>query len=217
MQNKNLIIKQLPNGPMGNFQYFLGDKTTGKIAVVDPAWDIDFLRSEARKAGCKIVSIFLTHGHHDHVNGLDKLLSTDDVPVYISKDEYPLYMPQCKNLHKIGDHAKIQIGSVEFEFIQTPGHSPGCQLIKHGDTVVCGDTIFIDGCGRCDLPGSDPKAQYKSLYAIVMKLPDSAVLYPGHDYGPAPYATVGEQKKTNPYLQCKSLAEFLEQRMGIIL
>src|SRR3989338_2478002 len=103
MQNKNLIIKQLTNGPMGNFQYFLGDKMTGEIAVVDPAWDIDFLRAEADKANYKIVSIFLTHGHHDHVNCLDKLLSTHDVPVYISKAEYPLYMPQCKNLHKIED------------------------------------------------------------------------------------------------------------------
>ena len=217
MKDKNLIFAQIPNGPMANFQYFLGDAAAKEIAVVDPAWDVDLLRSEAKKAGYKIVSVFLTHGHHDHVNGLDDLLSTHDVPVYISCHEYPLYMPRCKNLHKIEDHAKLKIGKVEFEFIATPGHSPGCHLIRHGDTVVCGDTIFIDGCGRCDLPGSDPKAQYKSLYEIVMKLPDSTVLYPGHDYGPTPYATVGEQKKTNPYLQCKSLNEFLEQRMGLIL
>ena len=217
MSHKNLILKQLPNGPMANFQYFIGDATSGEIAVVDPAWDIDFLCSAAKKEKYKIVSIFLTHGHHDHVNGLDKILSLHDVPVYISKYEYPLYMPQCRNLNKIEDRARLKVGSIEFEFIRTPGHSPGCQLIRHEDTVICGDTIFVDGCGRCDLPGSDPKAQYKSLYEIVMKLPDSAILYPGHDYGPAPFATVGEQKKTNPYLQCASLKEFLAERMGIIL
>ncbi len=84
-----------------------------------------------------------------------------------------------------------------------------------GDTLIAGDAIFIDGCGRCDLPGSDPKAMYHSLYEVIMKLPDSTVIYPGHDYGPTPFATVGEQKKTNPYLQCKNLEEFLMGRMGM--
>ncbi|OGX27885.1 MAG: hypothetical protein A2787_04100 [Omnitrophica WOR_2 bacterium RIFCSPHIGHO2_01_FULL_48_9] len=214
---ENLILKQLAVGPMANFQYFLGDKRSNEIAVVDPAWDIDFLRSEAKRLGYKIVAIFLTHGHHDHINGLDDLLSTHDVPVYISENEHPLFMPRCKNLKKIKDRTKLKIGAIEFDCILAPGHSPGCQLFKYDHAAVCGDAIFIDGCGRCDLPGSDPKAMYHSLYNIIMKFSDSTILYPGHNYGPTPYATVAEQKATNPYLQCESLNEFLEQRMGISL
>lgn len=217
IQEFNLILKQMEIGPMANFQYFIGDKHTGETAVVDPAWDVDFLRAEAKRLGYKIVSVFLTHGHMDHVNGLDDLLATHDIPVYISKNEHPLFMPKCKNLHKIGDGTKLKVGGIEFECILTPGHSPGCQLFKHDNVVISGDTIFIDGCGRCDLPGSNARAMYNSLYNIVMKLPDSCVLYPGHNYGPTPSATVGQQKETNPYLQCESLEEFLEERMGIIL
>ncbi|OGX06759.1 MAG: hypothetical protein A2Z88_10945 [Omnitrophica WOR_2 bacterium GWA2_47_8] len=214
-KGKNLILEQMGNGPMDNFQYFLGDHRTNEIAVTDPAWDIDYLRSQAKKKGYKISAIFLTHGHHDHTNGLDNLLSTHDVPVYISKNEHPLYMPKCKNLTQIENHTKLKIGGIEFQCLFTPGHSPGCQVFLHGNTLISGDTLFIDGCGRCDLPGSSPKDMYNSLYNVIMQLPDPTVIYPGHDYGPTPFATVKEQKETNPYLQCSSLEEFLQERMGI--
>ena len=200
---------------MDNFQYFLGDAKTGEIAVVDPAWDVDFLCQEAQKHDYKITSVFLTHGHPDHVNGLDKILARHNVPAYISKDESALFKPKHKNLVEIKNHTKLKVGQIEFECLFTPGHSPGCQCFKYENVLIAGDTLFIDGCGRCDLPGSDPRAMYHSLYEIIMKLPDSILIYPGHDYGPVPFATLGEQKKTNLYLQCTSLQEFLGERMGL--
>ena len=201
-------------GPLNNFIYFIGDQATKEIAVVDPAWDVDYLRSEAKKKGYKITNIFLTHGHPDHVNGLEDLLSTHNVPVYISTHEAPFYTPKTKNLKKVEDHEKLKIGSIEFECILAPGHTPGCQCFKSGDTLIAGDVIFIDGCGRCDLPGGDAKVMYNSLYNIIKKLPDTTVIYPGHNYGPTPFATLGSQKKTNPYLQANNLEEFLYNRMG---
>ena len=200
---------------MDNFQYFLGDARSGEIAVVDPAWDVDFLCQEAQKHDYKITSVFLTHGHPDHVNGLDKILARHNVPAYISKDESTLFKPKHKNLIEITNHTKLKVGQIEFECLFTPGHSPGCQCFKYENVLIAGDTLFIDGCGRCDLPGSDPRAMYHSLYEIIMKLPDSILIYPGHDYGPVPFATLGEQKKTNLYLQCTSLQEFLGERMGL--
>lgn len=213
--DSNLILEQMEIGPLNNFIYFLGDKRTNEIAVIDPAWDVDYLRDAAQKNGYKITKIFLTHGHPDHVNGLDDLLSTHDVPVYISVHEAPFYTPRCKNLHKIGDREKLSIGGIEFECLHTPGHSPGCQCFRYKDVLIAGDTIFIDGCGRCDLPGSDPKKMFNSLYNVILKLPDNVILYTGHNYGGLPFASVGQQKETNPYLQCSNLEEFLHNRMGI--
>jgi len=214
---KNVIFKQMELGPMENFLYFVGDAEAKEIAVVGPAWDVDFLCKEAEKNGYKITSILLTHGHMDHVNGLEEILSRYDVPAYMSKSESDLYKPKHKNLIEVDDRQKLKVGSIEFECLLTPGHSPGCQCFLHENILIAGDAIFIDGCGRCDLPGSDPKEMYKSLYNVVMKLPDTTVIYPGHNYGPSPYATLASQKKTNPYLLCKSMDEFLQQRMGIAL
>ena len=217
MKPANLILEQMEMGPLQNFIYFIGDPATKEIAVVDPAWDVDYLREQAKKKGYQITNIFLTHGHPDHVNGLDDLLSTHNVPVYISKQEAAFYTPKIKNLKKVDDREKLKVGGIEFECIHTPGHSPGCHCFKYGDVLIAGDTIFIDGCGRCDLPGSDPKAMYNSLYNIIKKLPDSTVIYPGHNYGPTPSATLASQKKTNPYLQANNLEDFLYQRMGMAL
>ena len=211
----NLILEQMEIGPLQNFIYFLGDDTTKEIAVVDPAWDVDYLRLQAKKKGYTITNIFLTHGHPDHVNGLDELLSTHNVPVYISKHEAFFYTPKCKNLKKVEDHEKLKVGTIEFECIRTPGHTPGCQCFKYGDVLIAGDTIFIDGCGRCDLPGGDAKIMYKTLYTIVKNLPDTTIIYPGHNYGPTPFASLASQKKTNPYLQAKNLEDFLYTRMGM--
>lgn len=213
----NLILKQMEVGPADNFIYFIGDAQTKEIAVVDPAWDVDYLCSEAEKESLTITCILLTHGHPDHVNGIDEILSKHDVPAYISKHEAAYYKPQHKNIVEVEDGEKIKIGNIEIECILTPGHTPGGHCLKYENVLITGDTIFIDGCGRCDLPGGDAKKMYKSLYDIIMKLPDETLLYVGHNYGTTAVATLGSQKKTNPYLLCGSMKEFLQQRMGIFI
>lgn len=211
----NLILKQMEVGSAGNFIYFIGDARTKEIAVVDPAWDVDFITSEAKKNGFTITAVLLTHGHPDHVNGLDDLLKMHDVPVYISEHESPFYKPRHDNIVEVEDHQKIMIGGIEIECLWTPGHTPGGMCFKYKNVMITGDTLFIDGCGRCDLPGGDPEQMYKTLYSIILNLPDDTILYTGHKYGPVAVATLKEQKQTNPYLCCKSLKEFLEERMGI--
>lgn len=212
---EELILKQMELGPLANFLYFVGDEQTKEIAVIDPAWDVPYLCERAEENGYIIKSILLTHAHPDHVNGLEEMLERHDVPAYISKHEFAMFKPKHKNLIEIDDGELLKVGNVEFKAILTPGHSPGCQSFLYKNILIVGDAIFIDGCGRCDLPGSDPRVQYNTLYNIIAKLPDETILFTGHNYGPAPYDTIGEQKKTNPYLLCETEKEFLQQRMGI--
>lgn len=211
----NLILKQMEIGPAGNFIYFIGDKQTKEVAVVDPAWDPDVISAEAEKNGFKITAVLLTHGHPDHVNALEDILSIHDVPAYISDHEALFYKPHHKNIVEAEDRQKIKIGNIEVECLLTPGHTPGGQCFKYKNVLITGDTLFIDGCGRCDLPGGDAAKMYQTLYTIIMNLPDETLLFTGHNYGPVPVATLGEQKKTNPYLRCSSMKEFLQERMGI--
>lgn len=214
---KELIFKQIPNGPMDNFQYLIGCSATNEVAIVDPAWDVRVLSQAAESAGYKVTTVLFTHGHMDHVNGLDDIMKIYDVPAYFPAAEADMYKPTHKNLNFFNENETLTIGNIKLKTFLTPGHSPGSTGYLYKNIYIAGDTIFIDGCGRCDLPGSDPRQQYHSLYDIVMKLPDETLLFTGHNYGPTPYDTLGEQKKTNPYLTCKNEEEFLMQRMGMIL
>ena len=210
-----LFIKQFELGPIQNFLYFLGDATAKEIAVVDPAWDVDFLCRQAEQLKYKITKVFLTHAHPDHINGLPRLLAQHNVPVYISKHEAPLLTRELKKCIEIDHGAQLKVGNITFDVLHTPGHTPGCQCFLTEGQLISGDTLFIDGCGRCDLPYSDPRAMYTSLHDVLMKLPDDTIIYPGHNYGPTPTDTIGHQKKTNPYLHCNSMEEFLTERMGL--
>jgi hydroxyacylglutathione hydrolase len=210
-----LLIQQYEIGPLNNFLYLLGDPQTKEMAIVDPAWDVNFLIKEAKNLGYKITKVFLTHAHPDHVNGLDQLLSTHPVPVYISKFEYAPLRPKVGGLIDVTDKDKLSVGKINFDILHTPGHTPGCQCFLAEGQLISGDTLFIDGVGRCDLPGGDAKVMYQSLSNIIMKLPDETVVYPGHNYGNTPTDTIGNQKQTNPYLQCNNMTEFLVERMGL--
>ena len=98
--------------------------------------------------------------------------------------------------------------------LHTPGHTPGsqCFLVEEAGgagRLVSGDTLFLGSCGRVDLPGSNPEDMYRSLSGTLKQLPDETLLYPGHLYAPEPSSTMGEQKRTNPYLRVTSLEMFL--------
>lgn len=214
MKNQ-LMIKQYEIGPLNNFLYLLGDPSTKEMAIVDPAWDVPHLLQEAERLGYAITSVFLTHAHPDHVNGLPEVLHYKNIPVYISKHEAPFLTKNLKNLIPIDNNAKLTVGNIMFDVIHTPGHTPGGQCFLTQGQLICGDTLFIDGCGRCDLPGGDARIMYKTLSTIIAKLPPDTIIYPGHNYGPSPTDTIAHQLKTNAYLNCESMDEFLGERMGM--
>ncbi len=211
--NEALVIEQFELGPMENYIYFIGNKDTKELVVVDPAWDVDFIRDKAERAGYNIKAALITHGHADHTNGIEKLLDTHDIPVYVSRDEAEFYKPVGNNIKDVDPGFNLSLGSVSIDFLHTPGHTPGSQcFLTHGN-LVAGDTLFLDGCGRCDMPGGDAELMFDTIHHRLMKLPDSTIIYPGHNYHHKCCDKLEHQKKTNPYMQADNLKSFIAKRM----
>jgi hydroxyacylglutathione hydrolase len=222
-----LYFQQIPVGEMANLAYLVGSRETRECLVVDPAWSVDALLDRAEADGMQVTGALITHYHQDHVGGQIFGMDIEGVPRLLERHPVPLYVNEheADGVKKItgaeesdivrksgGD--TLDLGGVRVRLIHTPGHTPGsqCFLIEEGagaGHLVSGDTLFLGSCGRVDLPGSDPEAMYRSLNETLRKLPDETLLYPGHLYSSEPVDTLGQQKKTNPYLRVASLEQFL--------
>lgn len=224
--DSDLYFAQLPVGEMANLAYLIGSRSARKAFIVDPAWQVQGLLDQAASDDIEIIGALITHYHQDHVGGeifghsiegLGKLLELHPVPVHANKHEIEGLIKVTgiseNDLvqHDGGD--RIEIGGVGIRLIHTPGHTPGSQCFQVEETdrpsrLVAGDTLFLNACGRVDLPGSDPAAMYESLETL-KRLPDDTVLYPGHLYSPEGHDSMGDQKRTNPYLRAASVEMFL--------
>ena len=209
-----LYLKQLEVGPMQNFIYLIGDRLTKECVIVDPAWDVATVLKEAEKDGMKVVAALVTHSHYDHVNGVDDFLKQIKGKVYCQKDEVPYLKPWRSELKPVESGEKLTLGEIEIMFLHTPGHTPGSQCFLVENKLVSGDTLFIQACGRCDLPGGNAEQMYYSLKRL-SELDEKTVLYPGHNYSDEPTSTIAQEKRWNPYLQSPNLQEFLRFRMGV--
>ncbi|MFT5207043.1 MAG: hydroxyacylglutathione hydrolase [Candidatus Omnitrophota bacterium] len=212
MSESNLFLQQFEVGLMDNFVYFIGDKNTREVLVVDPAWEVDTILTKAKESDVKITGALITHHHYDHTNGVEELLKTHDIPVYINQADIPYLEFKNNNLKPVESAHKVQCGAIEIELIHTPGHTPGSQCFHVQDSLVSGDTLFINACGRCDFEGGSPEEMYLSLNKRLGRLSDNTILYPGHNYAATPTDTMGAQRQTNPYLLVDSLQNFLNMR-----
>src|SRR5437867_1449437 len=206
---------------MANFVYLIGDRETRECVLVDPAWDVRGLLSAVEADGMQVAGALATHYHPDHiggdlfgigVEGLRELMALQPVPIHANKEEAPgiRYMTGLSAsdlvLHEAGD--VLRVGEIPITLVHTPGHTPGSQCFLVGDRLVSGDTLFVGGCGRVDLPGSDPDEMYLTLTQRLARLPEDTVLYPGHHYGPTPTSTLGQERRTNQYLRLHSLDDW---------
>lgn len=211
----DLYLKQMELGPMENFVYLIGSKVSREVFVVDPAWQVDTILRVAKEEDLKVIGALISHYHFDHTNGIEELLEAVQVPVYVNKKDLN-YMDVSKDILKpIDAGMKVKAGDVEIEMVHTPGHTPGSQCFHVRGHLISGDTLFINACGRTDLPGGDAKELYHSLTKTLMKMDDGTILCPGHNYSDKPTTTMGDQKKHNPYLMCDSLENFLRFRTGV--
>ena len=217
MKNDDLYLEQLLVGPMDNFIYLVGSKSTREVALIDPAWDIDALLTHIKEKDLKLTSVLVTHYHPDHIGGgmgghsiegIAELLEKDPVKIFVHKLEAEGVKKVTGvsdidlNIVESGDH--LTIGENDIEFLHTPGHTPGSQCFKVNNNLVSGDTLFVQGCGRVDLPGSDSEDMFHSLQKL-SALPDETILYPGHNYSAEPYESMERVKEINTYLRIEDL------------
>lgn len=215
-ENTGHSIHALELGPMENFVYLLHDHSTNHAAVVDPAWDVDKIIQLAKQKDILITDILLTHSHHDHVNGVEHLLGHYDAQIHLLKDEEKFWGAALDKpcLHHGGDI--IKIGQSEIEVLHTPGHTPGSACYHMGDNLIAGDTLFVFGCGRCDLAGGNPEQMFTTLKRLRTHMPGNTVLHPGHNYAPThPTSTLESQVEGNPFLHFDRQEDFVNYRMHV--
>lgn len=207
---------------MVNFSYLIGDRVTGECLVVDPAYDVAGLAAIAEADDMALTGALITHYHPDHcggemmgfhIEGVEALLRTHQIPIHVQADEAPWVMrvTNCTESdlvsHGAGDI--VTVGEIPVELIHTPGHTPGSQCFLVDNRLIAGDTLFLDGCGRTDLPGGNPEDLYLSLTQRLAKVPDDAVLYPGHQYSPEPSAPMGETRQRNVVFRPKTVEQWM--------
>ncbi|MCK5523090.1 MAG: MBL fold metallo-hydrolase [Thiomargarita sp.] len=209
---KPFTIHALELGDMQNFIYLIQEHSSKQVAVVDPGWEIPKVVALVEHQGYKITDVLLTHSHYDHTNGLTELLKTCDAQVHLLEAEAKFWEHQLDKpkLYKDGD--TIQLGKIQIDVLHTPGHTPGSACYCLYEHLITGDTLFVSGCGRCDLDGGDPEQMYYSLKRLAA-LPSQTVIHPGHNYGNKLSSTMAEQLKSNPCMQFDNVTDFVRQRM----
>ena len=214
MSDEGIFVHQFELGPWDNFIYLVGDKATRTCVVVDPAWDAEVILNEAAELDVSITGILCTHSHFDHVNRVDALVERTDVPVHMLGEEIDFSGFRSENLERRSSGDVIRIGEhLDVTFVHTPGHTPGSTTYRIRDAIVTGDTMFVQGCGRCDFVGGDPEVMFETLRGLVQALPKDTRMYPGHNYGPVTVSTLDEELAENPYLQHQTVQDFVAHRM----
>jgi hydroxyacylglutathione hydrolase len=198
---------------MVNFVYFLGDRQTGEAVIVDPAYAVDDLLGLLAADGMRAVGVLATHYHADHIGGsmmgfslqgVSELLERQAMKVHVQRDEAD-YVRKTTGLSDsdLDLHAHddvLSVGAVDIRLLHTPGHTPGSQCFLVQGRLVAGDTLFLEGCGRTDLPGSNADDMFASLQHLA-SLPDDVILYPGHRYSLASSATMDTVRESNYVLR----------------
>ncbi len=204
-------IRQRPVGPFQMNAYLVFDAESKDAVVIDPGDEIEALLAEIQAEKLQVHKILLTHGHIDHVAFAEDLHQALKVPMLLHRDDFdmaqaapqqalmfglpPGPIPHIDGELKEGE--TVEAGTLKFEVLHTPGHSPGSVTLVSEGLAFSGDVLFAGSIGRTDLPGGDIKILMESIWKKVVPLGEQCQLYPGH--GPA--TTVGAEVARNPFLQ----------------
>ena len=207
---------------MVNFVYLIGDNSTRECMIIDPAYAVEELLSIAEQDEMKVVGALATHYHPDHVggsmmganiDGIATLLEKMDIPIHVQELEAQWIMRttgvSADHLHQHQPGDTVKVGDIEICLVHTPGHTPGSQCFLVDNRLIAGDTLFLEGCGRTDLPGSNPDQMFESLQTLAA-LPDQTVVFPGHRYSDPSSRSLAEVRQTNYVFKPKNKADWLQ-------
>ena len=206
----SLKVETIVNGPFQENCHLLYDGEEMSGIFIDPGDEPERLMDIANKLGVRILGIYNTHAHIDHVGGVQAVKDALGVPFALHPDDAPLLqavpdqarmfgvavsaVPEVDTLLSDGD--TIAVGSLTGKVIHTPGHSPGGVCFLFGDDLFVGDTLFAGSVGRTDLPGGSTGTLIESIQTRLMPLSDEVRVYSGH----GPNTTIGRERIGNPYI-----------------
>lgn len=206
-------ITNMPSGALRVNTYLAVDEETGKGIIVDPGGYNKALTNEINQKGIQIEYIVLTHGHSDHICGVNEHKAEfPDAKIVAYKDEAPMLMdPELNQSPAFGmpyrveadilvnDGDELPLGNLTLKFFHTPGHTPGgmCIYIQEANVLFSGDTLFCQSIGRTDFPGGSFKEISESIKGKLYILPDNTQVFPGH----MGETSIGYEKENNPFVQ----------------
>jgi glyoxylase-like metal-dependent hydrolase (beta-lactamase superfamily II) len=208
-----LFIETMTLGPVMTNTYIVADENTGEAVVIDPADEGRRIAEELHKRNWRIVSIWLTHAHFDHIAGAAELADNSKPipPVALHAADNQLWRiqggaaffgmkidPGPEPTIELRHDQILNLGSCQFKVLHAPGHTPGhVMFYNESESVLfCGDVIFQGSIGRTDLPGGDYQTLINSINSRVMTMPDETVLLTGHGL----QSTVGIERQFNPFI-----------------
>jgi glyoxylase-like metal-dependent hydrolase (beta-lactamase superfamily II) len=197
-----MIFYQIKAGGDRNFAYLVADEEGGHAALFDPPPEHDVYMHLITKHGLKVDYIVITHGHADHTWGVDQAKQQTGARV-IAHPDNPVSADE-----RVDDGGSLELGTLTMNVIHTPGHSDDSICILCGKKLISGDTLFVGKVGGTDF-GENARKEYDSLLRL-MELDDSIGIYPGHDFGVEPSSTIGNERKTNPFLLRDSFESFVD-------
>jgi hydroxyacylglutathione hydrolase len=198
-----MTVRQLKVGDMENFVYLLADDRSGEAIAVDSGWDIDPIVSAAEEENLEVKFAVATHYHSDHAATLWQLARVFDAKLVAHRSS-----PISHDLD-VDDGDILRVGGKKVKILHTPGHTEDSICVYDGENLLTGDTLLIGSAGSTDFEGGSPRKMYKSLHSVILKLPPKTMIYPGHDYGRAPFRSLAEENKSNPALVARNFREFL--------
>jgi hydroxyacylglutathione hydrolase len=206
-----MILQGFPVGPVGANCYLFGDDATRDVFVIDAGDEPDRILEALRRLGARTTALVNTHGHFDHLQGVDAVRRATGAPFWIHEAErdtlehgparakmiFGLDLPASPVPDRwLAEGDRLAVGGLTLTVRHSPGHSPGGVCLVGDGIAFVGDTLFAGSIGRTDLPGADMETLLASIARVLLPLPDGTVCYPGH----GPPTTIGQEKRTNPFI-----------------